>query len=775
MATPANKGKARAEDVFERSDELERAPLLAHAEEEGSGSTPRKQSRLRHGRGPLVRDDSDDDDELLNNASEDDRMRYVVVAPQDSPRRMGWGGALCLFLSALFCLLLLIVAVLHLWVGHLLSEQARHGTTQEMAERGLLWTGPSAVRVQAGENGAGLMIEVDGTAGMDVRKALGWEAKDTSGWMRRVEGKVARWGIRKARSVDVDVGEVALYGVDDLEEASPLIVIPALNTLRIPLSYPTAKDPLPSLQPFTLRVPLTFPSPQALARFGEAAWQTKQYRIHANVRETAVKVGDGAARGVSGWFIRRMSRIRLRDLTRNEQGDLPALPDTSDPMSMVRDLTYTVFESISPSHPNTSVIAVSVGAQLKNPLDRAFRHGRLPPFAWGVPFRLPVSIHLPLPPSPQRDPKAPTDVTLAKVATAPFFFPLNSHFAQLAVSGHLVPAGNLTSSSPTPPTPPVSNSPSLEGVEGLEGSTFASSTSSLPLQDPQQPLLSQALSHFVKRFLSGRTNDIYIRYDPSPEPPLPSEPSSDAPFPPDFVGELLKKPFHVELPGTDEKPDFFQNLAMRDMRIKLGGGEDGDADLLASGRVVGEVVLPDAAKKLEEGIDAKTIWPDVLVYDGDLPGHAAAAQGPGIELEHDLPSSAQLAFSTAPSFDDDSAPYPPSPLPANAFARMRPSSSMAAETIHIPGNATHNATTIVSATFQDAPLYLLPGRGDVLRRFIAKIVFGAPGAKVKASMAGMTSVRVKLSGFGEVELEEIPIEASFMVGRGGVENPPFVA
>ncbi|BGP36190.1 hypothetical protein JCM10450v2_000088 [Rhodotorula kratochvilovae] len=762
-ADPADKGKARASDAFDRSNDLETAPLLGP---DSSAAAPpsslRKQARLRHGRGPLVRDDSDDDEPLPPNGSEDDGLRLVSVHPSQRTRA-SWslGSVLCLLFSLLFVALLLALAAVHLWVGHLLSEQAAHGDAEQMAQRGLLWAGPSAVRVRANEAGAGILVELDAMAGIDVRRALDWERKDDGGWLRRTEGRIARWGVRKARSVSVDVGEVAIYDAHDVHATEPLVVVPALETLTLPLSYPSKANPLPAMHPFTLHVPLDFPSPAELARFGQAVWEAKTYAVRAEIRQVVAQVGEPSTRGIAGWFIRRVKATKVTGLWRVVDGKLPDVPIPDDPEQLANVTTIDVFESSSPSHPNTTVIAFAASADMANPLTSAVREGRIPSFAFGMPFRVPISIHLPLPPLPegQRKPNDPHEIALAKVAAAPFFFPLGSESAQLDVSGHLVPAGNLTPSSPTPPS---------HRGGGEE-------------KDEPQPPLSRALSRFVARFLSGRENDVFIRYDLHPEPPLPGEPSPDAPFPPPFVADLVRgKELHVRVPGTNETPELFRDLRMEDMRIKLGGGRDGDADLLASGRVVGEVVMPDIAAKLAKGLDAQWIWPDVLVYDGELPRrapppspHAKRAGGAAQLTFLEMGSSAPFALLTVD--DGDKADYPPSPVPANAFARMRPSSAMPAQTIHTPANATHNATTLVVASFVDAPLYLLPGRGDVLRRFVAKIIFGGSGAKVKASMAGVTSVRIGLSGFGEVELEEIPIEASFMVGRGGIENPPAVA
>ncbi|GAA5999976.1 uncharacterized protein JCM10292_003563 [Rhodotorula paludigena] len=765
-------------DAFDRSNDLETAPLLAASSDPpaATSSPARKPTRLRHGRGPLVRDDSDDDGEPFPpNSSEDDDAVRFVAAPHPSlaaRKRWSFGSVLCLVFSIVFVALLVALAAVHLWVGHLLSEQARHGDAEAMAQRGLVWAGPSAVRVAANTAGDGLVVELDGMAGIDVRKALDWEDKDDSkSWFRRQEGRIARWGVRKVRSVSVDVGQVALFDASagSTAQTDPLVVVDSLDTLRLPLSYPSKREPLLTMHSFTLHVPLRFPAPHDLVDFGKAAWEAKSYRVRADVRDVVAQVGETGTRGVFGWVLRRMQATRVTGLERIVDGKLPNVPDTSDPSKLANVTSVDVYETPSPAHLNETVIAFAASALVQNPLADAIRSGRLPAFAWGMPFRLPVSIHLALPPLPEgASAHDPTEIMLAKVSTAPFAFPHDLETAQLDVTGHLVPAGNLTPSTPIPPPP-----------GGPLSSAHSTKTGA-----PQQPPLSRALSRFVARYLAGRANDVFIRYDADPEPLLPSDPSHDAPLPPRFVSDLVaNQTLHVRVPGTNETPELFRNLRMEDMRIKLGGGDDDTgADLLASGRVVGEVVLPEMAKKLADGIDAQSIWPDVLVYDGELPGRGLLERAEEAQfLDAATSAQGQLAFSSEPfgtdlaaliGDDDDTTEYPPSPVPANAFARMRPSSAMDASTIHIPANGTHNATTLVSATFVDAPLYLLPGRGDVLRRFVAKIIFGGPGNKVKASMAGITSVRIALSGFGEVELHEIPIEASFMVGRGGVENPP---
>ncbi|GAA6058783.1 hypothetical protein JCM10212_001899 [Sporobolomyces blumeae] len=747
-----DKGKVRAVDP----DDLENAPLLASDPTSRDSTTTapspaptrRTKNHFRNGRRDLDAqddDDEDDDDTLIPNggSSEDDRDREaglvrVVSAPPPRRTRLSCTSIVCLFFAFLFVLSLVVAAALHLWLGHLLSEQAKHGTPEDMAQRGLLLVGPSSVKVNPVEGGdeARIVVEVEGMAGIDCRKALGWEAKEDGKWLRRIENRLARWAVRKAHSVHVEVGQVDLYdgagSFGESEGRRPLIVVEGMDPLELPLSYPTKAEPILKMQPFTLQIPVSFPSPKDLVEYGQAAWRSREYDIEAVVASVQVKIDRGRAAGRIG-----MDGIKKRIL-----GQIPDLPPPSDPMSLVDLVSYAAFEAPSPRHPNETVVAMDVRAVMKDPLHDAVKEGRIPAVAWGMPFRLPVSIHLPLPPDEslalsRPDEPAATDVTLARISTAPFSFPLHAKTAEIAVTGRVVPAGNLIAA---------------------------------PSED--QPPLSRALSRFVARYLSGRPNDVIIRYDSNPDPPLESDPAPTAPFPPKFVSDLARDySFVFKLPGTNEVPDVFHNLRMEDMKIKLGGGggEGEEADLLASGKVVGEVVLPEAAKGLEEAINTKRIWPDVLVYDGDLPRSSFDLRDE--DLASYLTATDQLWLSTSSSSGtrrggvDEQADYPPNPLPENAFARMRPLASMPATTIHYPANATHNATTIVSATFVDAPLFLLPGRAGVLRKFISKVVFSG---KTKASMKGISGVELALGGFGEIGLQDIPIEASFMVGRNGV-------
>lgn len=438
---------------------------------------------------------------------------------------------------------------------------------------------------------------------------------------------------------------------------------------------------------------------------------------------------------------------------------MPSIPGASDPSSLVNLTSFNVFETRSPAYPNTTVIGMAAKADLSNPLLPLVQSGRIPSFAWGIPYRLPFSIFLPLP-SPNIPPSfrlskgndstpfPPSAVLLAKISTAPFSFPLDATFAPLSLAGYLVPAGNLTHARGTEPPP-----------------------------------LAGALSRFVKRYLAGKSNKVLVRYDPDPEE------KDDVPSP--VVGEMLKGvEVPLEFPGSTAHEALFKNLHIEDMKIKLAGmitsplsmmgiatGEEPEGDLLCSGKVVGEVNLPPQFAQLVKSLDVKSIWPDVFVYDGALPRDGARLGRRSLEgaeqlafgaEETDVADDSVDATSSSDIFSTSS--YPPSPVPANAFARLRPHSSIAATTTHIPANATHNATTLITATFIDAPLFLLADRSDVFRRFVGKIIFGQPGSKVKAGVRGVSEVQVGLGGWGEVGVEDMPIEGEFWVGAGGVES-----
>lgn len=225
---------------------------------------------------------------------------------------------------------------------------------------------------------------------------------------------------------------------------------------------------------------------------------------------------------------------------------------------------------------------------------------------------------------------------------------------------------------------------------------------------------------------------------------------------PKFVAAVARNvTVPISFPGSTRTEPLFKDLQIEGMKIRLSSSlassneEDVDAmlqagecepDLLCSGRVVGEINLPEEMSALSSLINIQTIWPDILVYDGEPPADRRRYMAP---------------------FPSITADYPPSPLPANAFSRLHTLDFLNSTTLHSPRNSTHPAATKISAVFVDAPLYLLEGRAGVFQRFIGKVIFG----RVRVGIRGLTNAGVVVKGLGEVELEKLPIEGAFWYER----------
>ena len=127
--------------------------------------------------------------------------------------------------------------------------------------------------------------------------------------------------------------------------------------------------------------------------------------------------------------------------------------------------------------------------------------------------------------------------------------------------------------------------------------------------------------------------------------------------------------------------------------------------------------------------------------------------------------------------DKDNASIPkeplPSPLPARAFARIRPDDWLPSSSTKVNGTNAYEVT----AQVVDVPLEVLPGRDALLRSFIAKVLFsGREGAL--AGVKGTAAVAVAVDGLpvegddgkgGHVfELTGLPFSGSVRIGKKNV-------
>lgn len=249
-----------------------------------------------------------------------------------------------------------------------------------------------------------------------------------------------------------------------------------------------------------------------------------------------------------------------------------------------------------------------------------------------------------------------------------------------------------------------------------------------PLPRAAAPLLSS----FVSSYLSGRDAPIIVGSPLLPSITLPTV-----------------------FPAPHPKPQILHDVQIKDMRIVLKGEQ-----VLASGTVYARVVLP-AGIRLK--LDADSIWPDVLVFDGEVPDEDAGEES-----------------TKKPKEDKGRSRIPkeplPSPLPERAFARIRPEDWLPANSFPLDPSPGGSAGQFeVSAKVNNVPLEVLPGRDLLLQRFVAKVLFGPDGAL--AGVRGTAAVAASVDGLpvddddGDdtqkhiVELTGLPFSGSFRVGK----------
>lgn len=284
--TPLDKGKGRA-DPLPLPTSIPSSPLPSvHS----TFSTPRRKRALRHGRGPLIRDSDDEGS---------------IGVPEGLPRQdpIDIGAMLCLALGVGCGLLLLAVAITHLWLGHVISEQggvAEMGRGVAVGVEGIKW----------GEGG----VEVWGKAGVDVKRALGWATKEKGGWMRRFEARVARWGTSEVGSTSVRVRRAVLKSAGGEE----LVVVEGIDTLVLPLSYPVGGAE-PRMDEYSLVLPIDVVDPALLGRIAKEAWSSGGYAMRVDVEGVQVEPGASAG-GIVGGLIRKLGAIQLGDILKEFSG-----------------------------------------------------------------------------------------------------------------------------------------------------------------------------------------------------------------------------------------------------------------------------------------------------------------------------------------------------------------------------------------------------------------------------------------------------------------------
>jgi len=257
------------------------------------------------------------------------------------------------------------------------------------------------------------------------------------------------------------------------------------------------------------------------------------------------------------------------------------------------------------------------------------------------------------------------------------------------------------------------------------------------------------LSTLLSRFLSGKPNQILISTS------LFSTNNSSG----------IQVP--VEFPAPSHRPNFLQNVTIKDMSIRPSG-----TTFVASGIVFAKVVLP---KGMNIGLEVFRVFPDVLVFDGEAPEGV-----PNSSRRHDT-----MKKHTPPQM-----PSLPYPFPPRAFGRIRPDDWLPSTSVRLEstndgssvsddGEEETGAVYAVSAKVVDVPLQMLSGRQKEFSDFVGKVIFGS--TRAVAGIEGYVAVAVRVDGLlldvggpksgkesGEkgvtLELTGLPIHGNVRVG-----------
>lgn len=297
------------------------------------------------------------------------------------------------------------------------------------------------------------------------------------------------------------------------------------------------------------------------------------------------------------------------------------------------------------------------------------------------------------------------------------------------------------------------------------------------------------LSHFLTLYLSGIS-------------------------PPIRISTLLLPHLHLDtiFPAPNPPPKVLRDVTIK--RMVLTFGKEGE--IFASGVVWARLVMP---KGINVPVNATDIWPDVLVFDGEVPeedgsdlDQTTLTEGvmdsteihmpiptwfPNPLPHHPSPPVPPINFPSHHGGDGEETEPPPlpDPIPERAFARIRPDSWLAAQTtpdtipddgeeggwitININGGEEETGwSATVTSKVHDVPLQVLPGREAQFRNFVSKVLLSKEGAL--AGVKGTSAVRAAVPGLlagkddedGEhgsrLELRGLPFEGVVRIGKKGI-------
>lgn len=476
-------------------------------------------------------------------------------------------------------------------------------------------------------------------------------------------------------------------------------------------------------------------------------------------------------RPAKGWNVPGLINIGQNDLVNRVWQKIPKMKKDNSTDELLNLTRYDFFEiggddKAEEKDGMTTLIAKALGirafAEAKNPLGELLKGS--------VKYSLPFGIFLPVGDAGGNSSSAlkhndgqatpePEKVLLAAVASQPFELDGQDKI-KLIVEGRVVP----------PPKAPLPNISSTSVTpQGRQGQVALTAPSYSTMESPQEA----ALGNFLSRFLRGDANTVYVRGgspfekgSPELDPSIPGSGSSDLPS--WLASSLSALDLPISFPGS-QVTDLIKNVTIADLQIKPHPWSN--EKLLFSGTILGVLGLPGELEGVD--VDIKYLWPDILVYDGKPPG---LKHSPGDGDDGGLPDDGgdddddddddddptALPSKVKRADDDEEAPPLPSPLPKNAFGRVRPHTWANATTTRSPENP---KVKILRSQLVDVPFTVLPGRGALFRSFTWKLLTKSGG--VEAGIEGSSRVRIWNNGLGDLEIKALPVVGSFVVGGGG--------
>lgn len=191
---------------------------------------------------------------------------------------------------------------------------------------------------------------------------------------------------------------------------------------------------------------------------------------------------------------------------------------------------------------------------------------------------------------------------------------------------------------------------------------------------------SHILSEFLSRFLTAQDNPISIS-----TPILPNL----------TLGAVF--------PAPHPRPQILRNVSIHDMKVRPRG-----SGVVTSGTVFVRVYLP---KGMHIKMDIFKVLPDVLVFDGEVPGDV-----PDVLWSWPWP----IGRNEGGGGGGD---HLPDPLPERAFGRIQPQDWLPSLSVEDDQPEAEGSVYVVTARIVDVPLEILPGRQKVFSSFVKKVSY----------------------------------------------------